>query len=238
MYDLLFRIDSAAGREGNPGGKVKVGTRIRRAPSRRSRPLRTGPWPRRIRRRAPFLKEQQWKTEFATLWVREGMVRKSVRGPARVQPAGGGEVVFTAPVDAMVASPPWPYTGLAVARGGAVFRLIPSVEPARSLSELGGEVGALQAEAAAAPARATRLEGLLKVEAVSRAEVERAQAAAQALEARLRAAREDLGSATAARTGRGGGHRSWSALRGAASSHPSTCRRGRPSRPERCSAGW
>jgi RND family efflux transporter MFP subunit len=113
--------------------------------------------------------------------------------------------VLTAPVDAVLTAQPWPHLGLAVGRGSSVFRLTPSVDATRSLPELTGDVGALQAEAAAARARAIRLEGLLKVEAVSRAEVERAQASAQALEARLRAARQDLGSATAARTGRGGG---------------------------------
>ena len=86
-----------------------------------------------------------------------------------------------------------------------MFRLSPSVSSSRSLPELSGDVSALQAEAGAARARVDRLEGLLKVEAVSRSEVERARAAATALEARLRAARQDLGSATAARTGGGGG---------------------------------
>lgn len=205
VYDLFFRIDSAAGREEIPGGKVKVGNKDAPGGLAEEPPPPHGAVVSEDATETSFLKEQQWKTEFATTWVREGIVRRSLRGPARVQPAGGGEVVLTAPVDAVVTSQPWPHIGLAVARGGAVFRLMPSVDSARSLAELSGDVGALQAEAAAARARATRLEGLLKVEAVSRAEVERAQAAAQAVESRLRAARQDLGSATAARTGRGGG---------------------------------
>lgn len=205
VYDLLFRIDSAAGREEVPGGKVKVGNKGAPGGLVEEPPPPHGAVAAEDATETSFLKEQQWKTEFATQWVREGIVRRSVRGPARVQPSGGGEVVLTAPVDAVVTPQPWPHTGLAVSRGGTVFRLTPSVDSARSLPELSGDVGALQAEAAALRARATRLEGLLKVEAVSRAEVERAQAAAQAVESRLRAARQDLGSATAARTGRGGG---------------------------------
>lgn len=204
-YDLLFRIDSAAGREEIPGGKVKVGNKGAPGGLAEEPPPPHGAVASENATEVSFLKEQQWKTEFATQWVREGTVRRALRGPARVQPVGGGDIVLTAPVDAVVTSQPWPYPGLSVARGGAVFRLTPSVDSARSLPELRGDVGALQAEATAARARATRLEGLLKLEAVSRAEVERAQAAAQALEARLRAARQDLGSATAARTGRGGG---------------------------------
>ena len=205
VYDLLFRIDSAAGREEIPGGKVNVGTKGAPGGLVEGPPPPHGTSASEDATETSFLKEQQWKTEFATRWVREGLVRRSVRGPALVRPAGGGEVVLTAPVDAVVTSQPWPHIGLVVPGGSAVFRLTPSVDSARSLPELSGDVGALQAEAAAARARATRLEGLLKVEAVSRAEVERAEAAAQALEARLGAARQDLGSATAARTGRGGG---------------------------------
>ena len=39
-----------------------------------------------------FLKEQQWRTEFATAPVREGTLAESVSGPAQVKPAAGGEV--------------------------------------------------------------------------------------------------------------------------------------------------
>jgi len=205
VYDLAFRVDGPAGREEIPAGKVKVGPRG--TPGGLAEPPAPpyGVVPSEGATETPFLKEQQWNTMFATQWVREGTVRHTVRGPARVRPIAGGEVVLTSPVDAVVAGQPWPHVGLAVVRGSSVFRLSPSVSSARSLPELSGDVSALQAEAGAARARADRLEGLLKVEAVSRAEVERARAAATALEARLRAARQDLGSATAARTGSGGG---------------------------------
>jgi membrane fusion protein, heavy metal efflux system len=205
VYDLAFRVDGPAGREEIPAGKVMVGRAG--APGALAEPPAppNGAAPSEGATETPFLKEQQWKTEFATQWVREGTARHAVRGSARVRPIAGGEVVLTAPVDAMVASQPWPHVGLAVARGSSIFRLSPSVSSARSLPELAGDVSALEAEAGAARARADRLEGLLKLEAVSPAEVERARAAATALEARLRAARQDLGSANAARTGSGGG---------------------------------
>lgn len=204
-YDLAFRVDSAAGREEIPAGKVTVGTSS--APGALAEPPAPphGAVPAGDATETSFLKEQQWKTGFATQWVREGSARHAVRGAARIRPIAGGEVVLTAPVDATVAGQPWPHVGLAVARGSAVFRLAPSVSSARSLPELAGDVSALQAEAGATRARADRLEALLKVEAVSRAEVERARAAATALEARLRAARQDLDAATAARTGSGAG---------------------------------
>ena len=205
VYDLAFRVDGPAGREEIPAGKVKVGPAAQPGGLAEAPAPPHGAMPSEDSTETPFLKEQQWNTPFATQWVREGRARNTVRGPARVRPIAGGEVVLTSPVDAVVASQPWPHVGLAVARGSSVFRLSPSVSSARSLPELRGDVSALNAEAGAARARADRLEQLLKVEAVSSAEVERARAVATGIEARVRAARQDLGSATAARSGGGFG---------------------------------
>ena len=200
-FELSFRITSAAGPEEVRAGKVKVGSA--REPGGRGTPPGppTGTTSDAETGEISFLKEQQWRTEFATAWVREGRVASVVRGTARVRPAAGGEVILTAPVDAVVARSPWPHQGLHVARGAAVFRLQPSGDSSRSLPALSGEAVALGAESAAATARVRRLEELLKAEAVSLAEVERARAVAAGFAARLEAARRDLAAARAARTG-------------------------------------
>ena len=200
-FDLSFRIASAAGQEEVRAGRVKVGSA--KEPGGLSQPPEppTGTTSAEAAGEISFLKEQQWRTEFATAWVREGIVGAGARGSAKVRPAAGGEVILTAPFDAVLAREPWPHQGLHVARGVAVFRLQPSVESTRSLPALAADVTSLQAEAAAEEARVQRLEGLLKVEAVSRAEVERARAAAAGLNARLEAARRDLAAARATRTG-------------------------------------
>jgi RND family efflux transporter MFP subunit len=142
-----------------------------------------------------FLKEQQWRTTFATAWVREGTLAESVSGPARVKPAGGGEVVLTAAVDAKVAASPWPHAGLDVGAEQAVFRLLPRVA-GRSLPELHGDAAALQAEVGAAARRMERLSELQRLEATSLAELERARATLAGLEARLAAARGGVAAAT------------------------------------------
>lgn len=182
-FDLVFRVSSPAGDEEIAAGRVRVGV-----------PGKPGglegaaaPAPGAV----AFLKEQQWRTPFATAWAQEGSLRESVSGPARVRPAGGGEAMLTAPADAAVSSRPWPHVGLGVAKGGAVFRLLPRVGD-RSLPELQADAEALAAEADVARKRVERLEALLAAEATSRAELDRARAVLHALEARLAAARQGL----------------------------------------------
>jgi membrane fusion protein, heavy metal efflux system len=188
-FDLLFRVQSPTGEEEIPAGRVRVGAAGKPGGSLHDPP-----------EAAPdsvsFLKEQQWRTPFATAWVEEGSVHDSVSGPARVRPVAGGEAVLTAPADATVASEPWPHVGLALAQGSPLFRLIPRVGD-RSLPEVQADAAGLAAEVEAARKRAERLDELLKVEATSPAEVERSRAALTVLEARLAAARQGLhGAAT------------------------------------------
>jgi len=147
-----------------------------------------------------FLKEQQWRTAFATAWVAESTLRESVAGPARVQPARGGTVVLTASVDAVVAPVPWPYVGLEVGSGTSVFGLLPRAGD-RSLLELTAQATALEADAETARRRVERLTELLELEATSAAELERARAALAGIEARLESAQRGLAVARGASAG-------------------------------------
>ncbi len=151
-----------------------------------------------------FLKEQQWRTPFATVWAEVGALRSSVSGTARVEPPAGGDVSLTAPVDGVVRATAWPYTGQPAAAGAGLLSLIPSAPTQRSLADLEASVIELEALADAAAARLERLEGLLTREAVSQRQVEQARAEATGLQARLEAGRAELAAAEAARQGRGG----------------------------------
>jgi multidrug efflux pump subunit AcrA (membrane-fusion protein) len=111
----------------------------------------------------------------------------------QVKPAAGGEVVLTPPWTRRCALPG--HTGLDVGAGGPVFRLIPRVGD-RSLPELRADVSSLEADVQVARRRVERLTELLRVEATSEAELERARAGLQSLEARLAAARGGLGAAS------------------------------------------
>jgi cobalt-zinc-cadmium efflux system membrane fusion protein len=200
-FDLAFRVVSARGREEIPAGRVRVGS----ASSAGKLVASPGDAAAQSEMQSiSFLKEQQWRTEFGTAWASQGSVRDSVAGSARVRAAAGGEAVLSSPVEAVVASRPWPFVGQGLSRGAAVFALIPTGASDRSLPDLRAEVASITAERGAARNRTQRLEKLLEVEAVSRAEVERARADLAGLDARWNAARRNLETATAARTGRSG----------------------------------
>ena len=189
IFDLLFQVDGPAGREEIAGGSVRVGTAT--SPGALVADQETAN-PGAI----PFLKEQQWRTAFATARVSEGTLIESIAAPARVTPQAGGEVTLTATFDAAVAPEPWPYPGLDVTKGRVVFRLQPRAGD-RSLLDLQADATSLAADVDAARRRVERLTELLRVGATSAAELERAQASLAGLEARLRSARQGVGPAGA-----------------------------------------
>ena len=185
-FELFFAVEGPSGPEEIAAGKVKVGTAAAPGGLVASQPEATGG--------ISFLKEQQWRTEFATAWTAEEALREAVAGPGRVLPARGGEVVLTASVDAVLAAQPWPHRGLGVARGATIFSLRPRAGD-RSLPDLVAEATSLAAEAAAGRSRVERLTELVRLEATSPAELERARAALAGIEARLAAARGSVAAA-------------------------------------------
>jgi membrane fusion protein, heavy metal efflux system len=193
-FDLFFRIRSTAGSEDVAAGSVRVGSPSVPGGSVSVESESAG-------EALSFLKEQQWKTQFETAWVREGALADSVGGPAQVKPTGGGEVVLTAALDAAVAPSPWPHVGLDLAAGRTVFRLLPRVA-GRSLPELHADAASLDGEVDVARRRVERLTELLRVEATSQAEMEKARATLASLEARLASARGGVAAATSVARGR------------------------------------
>ncbi len=201
-YELLFRIAGAAGEETIPGGRVNVGTAA--APGG----LVAGPAnapPVGGGELLPFLKEQQWRTAFATTTVQTGQFARSVDGVALVRPVAGGEVRLSAPLGAALDREPWPHVGQAVERGQVLFRLRPSVAGERSLAVLEAEVAEVGEELSLARDRLVRLDELLAVEATSRRERDEARGRVVGLEARLGAAERDLRAARSARSGTSAG---------------------------------
>ncbi len=198
QYDLSFEIEVDGVTETIAGGRVRVGPA--NDPGGLVEPPQTLP---QVDggEEVSFLKEQQWRTGFATEWAEEGVLRTSVTGTARIQAPSGGEVVLTAPVDGIVRALSWPFSGLTTVKGGELLSLISIASSDRSLAELEASVQELQALSDAATARALRLEALLAREAVSRREVEQASAEATGLKARLEAAKKSFAAAKSGRTG-------------------------------------
>lgn len=168
-YDFIFRVEAIGIIEDIPSGRVRIGGNDwagaiiglpPRPGDRALAPSASSP--------VSFLKEQQWKTEFATVWASEGSLARTVAGPGRVRGAGAGDVVVSAPVNGIVAADPIAHVGLPVRSGQTVLRLQPRAGADLSISELRNEL-------ALARSRLDRLEKLLEVGAVSLAEVETAR---------------------------------------------------------------
>jgi len=197
-FDLAFRITSAAGHEEIRGGTVRVGTAespggvivapAPKAPIDGGEPL-------------SFLKEEQWRSDFATSWVREDSLTRSVSGLVRVRPPAGGAATVTSPVDGVLFPDVWPYPGYRVEQGTPLFSVVPRVASDRSLPTLEAELASLQAELSTARARYSRLEELYSLEATSQRELEEARARVETLKARYSAASRDFESANSARQG-------------------------------------
>ena len=199
-FDLYFTVRHGDQAETLRAGRVSVGDAHHPGgllPKPGARPLSGEP--------VEFLKEQQWKTSFATAWADTGWISRTLRGPGMVRPPAGGEAVLSASMSGLVQGDPWPYPGMAVNRGEAVLRLVPLVASDRSLSELSAAVQDLEAMLEPARVRLERLEGLLEKNAVSRREVEAARAEVQSLAARHEAAERNLATARSVRRGAGGG---------------------------------
>jgi len=180
-YDLVFRVESDAGPEDVPAGRVAVGRAgapgglVAPPPSPAPAPA-AEPDAARSGEVVSFLKEQQWRIMFATNWTRSGTLQRSVRGPARVRPAAGGEAVLTAPLDGVVATSATLHVGREVKAGAPVVQLTPRPTSGRSFAEMDSELRL-------AETRLERLRELWEVEAVSAAEMERASALVATLEA-------------------------------------------------------
>jgi membrane fusion protein, heavy metal efflux system len=200
VYDLLFRVTSGGGRtEDVAAGKIRVGTAEKPGGLAEEQHAEGDGGDAGA---VSFLKEQQWRTSFATAAVAEGVWRDGVRGPARVTPAAGGEVLLTASVEATVVPRPWPHVGRDVAAGDTVVKLLPRAST-RSLHDLEADAASLAAQEVVARKRVERLGELLRVEAASAAELERARAELLGLEARLAGTRRELEAATTGTSGGG-----------------------------------
>ncbi len=210
--DLAFRIESDAGSEEIPAGRVRVAPEARSANGGAGAehgglveaPAVTAADGESV----PFLKEQQWRTSFATEWVSSGELAESVRGFGEVRPVAGGEIALTAPVDAVVLAPgaagvPWPYPGLAVTAGRKVFQLATQIHDDHSLAELEADVRVHESELRLVEANRERFRKLFEAGVVSSQQTEEVEAEVTEHQARLQAARDDLATARAARGGGG-----------------------------------
>jgi len=139
-----------------------------------------------------YLKEQQWTNPFATVVVREGDLRRSVRVPAAIQPVTGGEAIVSAPAAGRFAAGSLVSIGAMVRAGDNLGRLEPRLTVGDDRATLAAEVAAAQGAAEAARAEQARAERLLADRAVPARRVEEARRSVTVAEAQLRAAEARL----------------------------------------------
>lgn len=175
-FELVFQVEALGLVERIPSGRVYVGTAAEPGMLITAPEPPYGPAIAAAAGVPPigFLKEQQWKTAFATAWAAEGAIHATVDGFAKVRPAAGGDVIVAAPTNGIISGASIIHTGLAVREGQELLQLLPRAVAEQSLSEL-------RSELAFERTRLARLEQLVKSGAVSQEEVDLSRSRVEAL---------------------------------------------------------
>jgi membrane fusion protein, heavy metal efflux system len=140
-----------------------------------------------------YLKEQQWKTEFATEPVAEGEIRGSVATNGVLRPRPDGEAHVGAPAGGrFLARGASPQIGMTVARNQVLGVIAPRVPTDVDPASLNLDVQRAQIAVQQAEAERKRLEGLFAQEAVPERRVIEAKRQEQSARAESQAAQSRL----------------------------------------------
>lgn len=150
-----------------------------------------------------FLKEQQWKMDFATSLAKTGTVRESLLVPAEVSPRSGGEVEVAAPLAGRLLGDNLPVFGDRVQRGQVLASVLPPTSAPSSRAAL--DLAKAEAEANLEFRRRDRDRASLLVErgAAPLRRLEDAETALTVAEARLTAADAGIARFESTRAGEG-----------------------------------
>jgi RND family efflux transporter MFP subunit len=160
--------------------------------------------------RIAFLKEQQWKTDFATIAVGERDLQDGVRASAEIRPVAGREARLAAPSAGRVAlTEPAPLLGMPVVKGQVLATITPRVGGLGDRATMAADVAAAQAELEAARNALARAERLVADQAAPAKTVEETRTRVQIAEARLTGATGRLAQFDAGAAGGGGGGRAF-----------------------------
>lgn len=140
-----------------------------------------------------FLKEQQWRMDFATAPVGERELFTLLRLSAEVKPAAAGQVQIAAPVAGRIvtAARGVPIPGQKVKRGEELAVILPN--PSKNRVELDAELRSAQSELEAAEKELQRVRELYQDKIVARRRLEQSERDVAVQRAQLDAARVQLG---------------------------------------------
>ncbi len=156
--------------------------------------------------RITYLKEQAWKTEFASQFVAERELQPGVRAFGEVRPVAGHEVrlAATAPGRVQLVEPA-PVLGMPVKKGQLLATVAPRLAAGSDRATLDADVAAARAELDAALSQQQRAERLFTDGIIAERELEQVRAQVRVARARLSAAGGRLGQFAAGAAGTGGG---------------------------------
>jgi len=155
--------------------------------------------------RIPFLKEQQWKTEFATAPAVERELQGAVRANGELRPVAGKEARLSATsAGRVVAGAAAPILGMAVKKGQVLATIAPSVGGTSDRASLDADVLSAKAELAAAETALARAERLFAEQAVPQRNVEEARTRVSIAKARVGGSSGRLKQFNASAAGAGG----------------------------------
>ncbi|MEA3274892.1 MAG: efflux RND transporter periplasmic adaptor subunit, partial [Pseudomonadota bacterium] len=145
-----------------------------------------------------FLKEQQWRSDFATVPVERRLLRGSVPATGILRATADGEAHVTAPSAGHLtaASGGFPYTGMQVTRGQILAYLAPRLGGEADVAGLELDLQRAESNFQLASQERRRLEGLLEKGAVAERRVFEARGAEAVAGAELEAARKRLAQLT------------------------------------------
>jgi membrane fusion protein, heavy metal efflux system len=155
-----------------------------------------------------FLKEQQWRMDFATASIGERELSVLLKMSAEVKPAAAGQVQIAAPVAGRMtrAEKGVPVPGQKVKQGEVLAVILPL--PSKNRVELDAEVRMAKTEMEAAERELERVQELYKDKIVARKRLEQAERDAAVQSVRLEAALSQLGLSEPSEAGKAPGQNS------------------------------
>lgn len=155
----------------------------------------------------PFLKEQQWKTEYATAPAEARVLQGGVRANGELKAVAGQAAELSAPVAGRIpVGDPVPSLGQAVKKGEVLVRLIPtSMASATDLATLELEASRARSELGLAERELQRAQELLAAKALPEKQVDAARVARELAAARVAAAERQRALYRGTQTGASGG---------------------------------
>lgn len=156
-----------------------------------------------------YLKEQQWKTDFATAPVGTARLRASVEASAELRPTADGAASVTAPAAGRLVAGNFPQIGMSVSRNAVLAQIAPNIAAGTDLASLQLDSDRARVALEQAESDQKRLEELFAQEAVAERRVIDARARAATARAEFRAAATRLSQfhGTQTASGEGAGDR-------------------------------